>query len=153
MRRRCLPPNGLASEVEPSRNQSADAGGEANEPKTANPATTAQPAIDPIDEACLPIARTCNLTNRETDVVRLLARGLTSSFIQEELVLSHNTVKTHVRHIHTKLDVYSRQEGKEAKDRPRIAVRKEGVPKPHSRKLILSSMLDNMTVLSTILDK
>lgn len=102
--------NGLASEVEPSRNQSADAGGEANKPEAANPATTAQPAIDPIDEACLSIACACNLTNRETDVLRLLARGRTSPFIQEKLVLSRNTVKTHVRHIYTKLDVHSHQE-------------------------------------------
>lgn len=54
--------------------------------------------------------RAYRLTNRETDVLRLLARGRTSPFIQEELVLSRNTVKTHVRHIYTKLDVHSQQE-------------------------------------------
>lgn len=43
-------------------------------------------------------------------MLRLLARGRTSPFIQEELVLSRNTVKTHVRHIYTKLDVHSQQE-------------------------------------------
>ena len=40
----------------------------------------------------------------------LLARGRTSPVIQEKLVLSHNTVKTHVRHIYAKLDVHSQQE-------------------------------------------
>ncbi|MFR3273948.1 MAG: response regulator transcription factor [Slackia sp.] len=50
------------------------------------------------------------MTNRETDVLRLLARGRTSPFIQEELMLSRNTVKTHVRHIYTKLNVHSQQE-------------------------------------------
>lgn len=102
--------NSPASEAEPSRSQPKDTGGEATEPKATNPATTPQPVIDPIDEACLSVACACNLTNRETDVLRLLARGRTSPFIQEELVLSRNTVKTHVRHIYTKLDVHSHQE-------------------------------------------
>lgn len=102
--------NSPAPKAEPSRSQPKDTDGEATEPEATNPATTPQPVIDPIDEACLSVACACNLTNRETDVLRLLARGRTSPFIQEELVLSRNTVKTHVRHIYTKLDVHSRQE-------------------------------------------
>lgn len=30
--------------------------------------------------------------------------------IQEKLFLSHNTVKTHVRHIYAKMDIHSQQE-------------------------------------------
>ena len=44
------------------------------------------------------------------DVLRLLARGRTSPVIQEKLFLSHNTVKTHVRHIYAKMDIHSQQE-------------------------------------------
>ena len=60
--------------------------------------------------ACADVAEKHRLTARETEVFELLARGRTSPVIQEKLVLSHNTVKTHVRHIYAKLDVHSQQE-------------------------------------------
>ena len=60
--------------------------------------------------ACAAVAEKHRLTARETEVFELLARGRTSPVIQEKLVLSHNTVKTHVRHIYAKLDVHSQQE-------------------------------------------
>ena len=66
--------------------------------------------IGDFDEACDAVAYQFGLTSRELDVLKLLARGRTSPFIQEKLVLSHNTVKTHVRHIYTKLNVHSQQE-------------------------------------------
>lgn len=102
--------NTMALEAEPSRAKSASTSGKANGLGAVSPAAATQPVVDPIDEACSSVACACNLTNRETDVLRLLARGRTSPFIQEELVLSRNTVKTHVRHIYTKLDVHSQQE-------------------------------------------
>ena len=60
--------------------------------------------------ACAAVAEKHRLTARETEVFELLARGRTSPVIQGKLVLSHNTVKTHVRHIYAKLDVHSQQE-------------------------------------------
>ncbi|MEE0310353.1 MAG: helix-turn-helix transcriptional regulator [Slackia isoflavoniconvertens] len=60
--------------------------------------------------ACAAVAEKHRLTARETEAFELLARGRTSPVIQEKLVLSHNTVKTHVRHIYAKLDVHSQQE-------------------------------------------
>lgn len=62
------------------------------------------------ETACAAVAEKHRLTARETEVFELLARGRTSPVIQEKLVLSHNTVKTHVRHIYAKLDVHSQQE-------------------------------------------
>lgn len=63
-----------------------------------------------LDNACdVAIARYA-LTPREGDVLRLLARGRTSPVIQEKLFLSHNTVKTHVRHIYAKMEIHSQQE-------------------------------------------
>ncbi|BAK45373.1 helix-turn-helix transcriptional regulator [Eggerthella sp. YY7918] len=62
------------------------------------------------DQACDEVIDTFGLTPRESDVLRLLARGRTSPVIQEKLFLSHNTVKTHVRHIYAKLDIHSQQE-------------------------------------------
>ena len=55
-------------------------------------------------------ASEARLTDRELDVMRLLAQGKGGQEIQDELVVSRNTVKTHVRHIYRKLDVHSQQE-------------------------------------------
>ena len=48
------------------------------------------------------------LSERETDVLRLLAQGQSNRAIAESLHLDENTVKTHVRHILSKLKVQSR---------------------------------------------
>ena len=50
------------------------------------------------------------LTERESDVLRLLARGLTYEGAASSLDVSINTVRTHVRSIYEKLDVTSKTE-------------------------------------------
>jgi NarL family two-component system response regulator LiaR len=60
-----------------------------------------------------------SLTERELDVIKLIARGLTNRKISEELVISEGTVKGHVSNILSKLHladrtqaaVYAWQEG------------------------------------------
>ena len=63
-----------------------------------------------IEERCLEIAREKGLSPRETDVMVLLAQGRTRLYIQEELFIAENTVKTHIAHIYKKLGVGNRQE-------------------------------------------
>jgi DNA-binding NarL/FixJ family response regulator len=50
------------------------------------------------------------LTERQTDVVRLLAEGLTNAEIAARLVLSVRTVDTHVAAILNKLDAKTRRD-------------------------------------------
>ena len=49
-----------------------------------------------------------DLSERELDVFRLMARGLSNAEIGEELYISETTVKTHVTHILQKLNLRDR---------------------------------------------
>ncbi len=55
-------------------------------------------------------ARKPTLTGREIEVLQLVARGMTSKLIGEELFISENTVKNHIRNILDKLGLHSRNE-------------------------------------------
>src|SRR5262249_56882892 len=50
------------------------------------------------------------LTEREMQVLKLVARGMNNRDIAKELFISDNTVKNHVRNILEKLQIHSRME-------------------------------------------
>jgi two-component system NarL family response regulator len=53
---------------------------------------------------------TPRLTEREMEVLRLVARGLNNRDIAKQLFISENTVKNHIRNILEKLQLHSRME-------------------------------------------
>jgi DNA-binding NarL/FixJ family response regulator len=55
-----------------------------------------------------PAPQLAELTDRELDVFRLIARGLSNAEIGEKLYISDTTVKTHITHILQKLDLRDR---------------------------------------------
>jgi two-component system NarL family response regulator len=55
-------------------------------------------------------ARKPTLTGREVEVLQLVAKGMTSRQIGEDLFISENTVKNHIRNILDKLGLHSRNE-------------------------------------------
>ena len=59
---------------------------------------------------CDALADDHGLTNREKDILYLLAQGRDLAFICETLFLSKNTVKSYQKTIYAKLDVHSKQE-------------------------------------------
>ena len=48
------------------------------------------------------------LTDRELEVLKMVARGMSNAEIAEELTISPATAKTHVAHLLTKLDARDR---------------------------------------------
>ncbi len=62
-------------------------------------------AEQPVEQVPAP-----KLTDREMQVLKLVARGMNNRDIAKELFISENTVKNHVRNILEKLQIHSRME-------------------------------------------
>ena len=69
-------------------------------------------ALDPeaLERAIAAIPETVGISAREAQIMALFAQGRSANWIAEDLVISKNTVRSHIRSIYTKLDVHSRKE-------------------------------------------
>ena len=63
-----------------------------------------------LDARCAHIAERAAFTPREREVFALVARGKTNAAVAEELVVSENTVKFHLKNIYQKLGIHSKTE-------------------------------------------
>ena len=64
----------------------------------------------PYAEHLSQLGKQYSLTERELEVVGLLAQGRSRISIGEKLYISENTVRTYVKNIYAKLDIHSKQE-------------------------------------------
>jgi DNA-binding CsgD family transcriptional regulator len=62
------------------------------------------------DAACKTIAESAHLTNREIEIMALIARGRNGTYIQDKLFISLSTFQSHSKNIYRKLGIHSRQE-------------------------------------------
>lgn len=66
--------------------------------------------VETIEKGCRILARKFDLSSREEEVLAYIARGRNLQTIGEEMHLSLNTIKTHVKHIYQKCDVHNQEE-------------------------------------------
>lgn len=71
------------------------------------------PSILTLADRCARIATLKGLTRREEEVLALLATGCTVRQVEERLVVSYATARSHVQHVYAKLGVHSREEAAE----------------------------------------
>ena len=69
------------------------------------------PALfDALGDACKRLGHDSGLTDRELEVMELICKGRSKGYIAESLCISENTVRSHARHLYTKVGVHSKQE-------------------------------------------
>ena len=75
------------------------------------PAAAPQPSVpvDVLTQAAARVAKRLALTPRESEALELLAHGRNVAAIQERMVISRSTARTHVRNVYAKLGVHSQQ--------------------------------------------
>ncbi len=64
---------------------------------------------DLFEARCAAVAKLYQLSPRESEILAYLAKGRNAAYIQEELVISPHTVKSHIYNIYRKLDIHSQQ--------------------------------------------
>ena len=74
------------------------------------PAAETPSIADLVKANCKAIQEPFGLSDRELEVLALLAQGYSNKAIQEELFIAAGTVNTHIRNIYMKLGVHSKSE-------------------------------------------
>ncbi len=72
--------------------------------------TTAPTTVNDLNDVCDAVIAEFKLSNREGEILKLVARGYTVDNISKKLVISPYTTQTHIRHIYAKMNVHKRSE-------------------------------------------
>lgn len=78
--------------------------------KESTPVERGGSAFQQLDASCDALATRYGLTERETDVFKLLCKGRSKAHIAEVLCISENTVRHHSKNLYSKLEVHNKQE-------------------------------------------
>jgi DNA-binding CsgD family transcriptional regulator len=73
-------------------------------------ATSVPQTSSELEQVCSQMAEAFNLSERETGIALLVARGFSTNAIAEKLVISPHTVNTHIQHIYGKMSIHKRSE-------------------------------------------
>lgn len=65
---------------------------------------------DALIRNCQKLAARYRLTEREAEIVLLIAQGHTQTYCAEALVVSINTIRSHMKHIYSKMEIHSKDE-------------------------------------------
>ncbi len=65
---------------------------------------------DRLSKQCALVKKHYKLSDREVEIMELVARGDTVVRVAQKLMVSENTVRTHTKRIYTKLDIHKKQE-------------------------------------------
>ncbi len=74
--------------------------------------------LNALGRRCAELGRAHSLTEREQEVLFLLAQRKSAGDIERELCVAHGTAKAHIRHVYRKLDIHAREELFELVDAP-----------------------------------
>lgn len=72
--------------------------------------TSAPVSPSETDTICNQISTQFKLSERETEILKLIARGNTANGIAKKLIISPHTVNTHIRNIYEKVGIHKRNE-------------------------------------------
>jgi DNA-binding CsgD family transcriptional regulator len=73
-----------------------------------------------LQQRCAVLGKTCNLTEREAEILPLLGRGYSASYVADMLVVAESTIRTHRQNIYRKLNINSREELLDMLDNPTV---------------------------------
>jgi DNA-binding CsgD family transcriptional regulator len=73
-----------------------------------------------LQERCVALAKANKFTERETEIIPLLGRGYSASYVAEALVVAESTIRSHRSNIYRKLNISSREELLKLLDDPAI---------------------------------
>lgn len=84
--------------------------GSGEEPAEAAGPQVVEVSVDPLEHGAQVLAARANLSERQAQVLGLLAHSYDAPAIARQMCLSENTVRTHIKRIYVLLDVHSRGE-------------------------------------------